>query len=118
MKAKVTRKWVAGGYTCYGCGYCGLQYLLKYQSPRFYTCGIYGWNCDIYTFGDYAITTGYRGMISHVNRDFYLETIYQDKAKEIIDNKELSWEEQKEKVNKILEEFLRKVFENDSVRVY
>ena len=29
----------------------------------FYTCGTYGWNCDVYKKDEYCITTGYRGMI-------------------------------------------------------
>lgn len=118
MAREKTRKWVADNYTCYGTGYCDLQYLLRFQSRDYYTTGVYGWNFDVYTFGNYAITTGYRGMIHHVERDFYLETVYEDKAREIIYNKELSWEEQKNKVNELLEDFLRKVFGNDSIKVW
>ena len=113
MKAKTTRKWIAGAYTCYGTGYCDLQYLLRFQDARFYTCGVYGWNCDVYTFGDYAITTGYRGMIHHVDRQWELEKEYEEKARQIVHNNELDCEEQKRQVNKLLKEFLEKVFEAD-----
>lgn len=41
-------------------GYCDLQLFLKHESPKYYTRGIYGWNADIYTFGDIALCTGYR----------------------------------------------------------
>jgi len=116
-KAKVTRKWVASYYTCYGTGYCDLVSLLYFQSKDFYTCGVYGWNFDVYTFGDYAITTGYRGMISHIERDFALDREYNEKARAILDNKELSYEEKKTKVNALLEEFLEKVFD-EKIRVY
>ena len=118
MSREKTRKWVAYMYTCYGTGYCDLQYLLKYQSRDYYTTGVYGWNFDVYTFGDYAITTGYRGMIHHIDRNFELDRKYDDMAREIIYNKELSWEDQKIKVNALLEEYLRKVFEDDSIKVY
>ena len=39
-------------------GYCDLQFFLKHESPKYYTRGIYGWNADIYTFGDIALSTG------------------------------------------------------------
>lgn len=116
-KAKTTRKWVASYYTCYGTGYCNLQYLLRFQEPRFYTCGVYGWNCDIYTFGDYAITTGYRGMISHVDTQWELGKKYDDEARKILNDSSLNYEQKEQKVNKLLKDFLEKVF-NDSVRVY
>ena len=116
-KAKVTRKWIASYYTCYGTGYCDLVYLLRFQSKDFYTCGVYGWNFDVYTFGDYAITTGYRGMIHHIERDFALDREYNEKAKAIQNDRTLSYEEQKTKVNALLEEFLEKVF-GEKIRVY
>ncbi len=36
------------------------NFFLKNESPKYYTRGIYGWNADIYTFGDIALSTGYR----------------------------------------------------------
>lgn len=36
------------------------NFFLKHESPKYYTRGIYGWNADIYTFGDIALCTGYR----------------------------------------------------------
>ena len=104
MKAKVTRKWVAGYYTCIGVGYCGMQYLLRFQNASFYTAGLYGWNFDVFTFGDYAITTGYRNMIHHVDTLPYEE--YDEKARKIVCDNTLSYEEQKEKVNALLAEYL------------
>ena len=118
MAREETRKWIASNYTCYGTGYCDLQYLLGFQSRDYYTTGVYGWNFDVYIFGDYAITTGYRGMIHHAERDFELDRKYDDMAREIIYNEKLSWGEQKNKVNELLEDFLRKVFGNDSIKVY
>lgn len=116
-KSKTTRKWVASYYTCYGTGYGDMQFLLRFQEPRFYTCGVYGWNCDVYTFGDYAITTGYRGQIHHVDRLYELEREYDREAEKIICNHDLTYEEQEKKVNRLLKDFLEKAF-NDSVRVY
>ena len=118
MSRETTRKWIAENYTCYGTGYCDLQNLLRYQSRDYYTTGVYGWNFDVYTFGDYAITTGYRGMIHHVARDSELDKLYDDKAREIYNSKELSYKEIKERVNALLAEYLHKIFKNDSIKVY
>ena len=117
-RGQTTRKYIAENYICYGTGYCDLQYLLKYQSRDYYTCGVYGWNFDVYTFGDYAITTGYRSCIHHVKRNYELEREYEEKARKIYYNRELSWDNQKEKINNLLAEFLQKVFNADSVKVY
>ena len=116
MTRKITRKEVARWYTCYGCGYGDLQYLLKYQDRDYYTSGVYGWNFDVYTFSnDYAITTGYRGMIHHVSRNYELEREYDNKAMEIIYSHA---DNAPELVNALITEFLHKVFEDDSIRVY
>lgn len=47
--------------------YCNLiKDLMNWESPEFYTCGVYGWNCDAYLvkmFGKYPvylISMGYR----------------------------------------------------------
>lgn len=110
-KANVTRKWLAQNYECYGTGYCDLQYLLRYQSKDFYTCGVYGWNFDAYTFGGgYCITTGYRGMIHHVKRNFALDREYDDKARAIQNDRTLSWEVQRDKTTALLLEYLQKIF--------
>lgn len=113
-KAEVTRKWLANNYTCCAVGYCDLQYLLKFQSKDFYTAGVYGWNFDAYTFGSYCITTGYRNMIHHVKANNIHE--YDSKAREILKDSSLSYEEQKNKVNELLEKFLKETFKVDLSR--
>lgn len=64
-KIKTDMKRISNGYRkVFRCGYCDLQDIYKYESPQFYNCGVYGWNCDIYIDykRDIAITTGYRNM--------------------------------------------------------
>ena len=112
MKRKTTRKWIASNYTCYGTGYGDLQYLLHFQDADFYTCGVYGWNFDVYTFGKYAITTGYRNMVHHVETQWELEKEYEEKARQIIYS-DIDFDEQKKQVNKLLKEFLEKVFDSE-----
>ena len=65
MKHKTTR---AKMYDNYGkdrivcLGYCSIQRIENYLTPTAYTCGVYGWNADIYEPEGYnfAICTGYR----------------------------------------------------------
>lgn len=117
-KAKITRKWIAQNYTCVSVGYCDLYYLLVFQSPSFYTCGVYGWNCDVYTFGDYAITTGYRSMISHVDGLSYEKTReYNKKAESVYVDNSIEYEVKRDKINALLAEYLKEVF-NDTIRVF
>lgn len=111
-KAKVTRRWIRENFTCMSIGYCDLQYLLWYQNPAYYTCGVYGWNFDCYIFGDYAITTGYRNMIDDIKKDYYsLVREYNDKARKIIENWDYKEENKRQDVNNLLKEFLSRVLD-------
>lgn len=119
-KARVTRKWVNDNFTCCSVGYCDLQNLLRYTSADYYTCGVYGWNFDVYTFGDYAITTGYRGMIDNVRKDYHsIIRKYEDMAREL--NKKYAWtsniDEHKAELKKLLADFLKEVFDTE-IKVY
>ena len=61
MKFKTTKRAVMDGYSyVIETSYCSVYDLLSLESPNAYTCGVYGWNADIYSFGDTAIVTGYR----------------------------------------------------------
>ena len=63
MKYKTTAKAVKNGCANVKCaGYCDLQNLLKNHEPTAYTCGIYGWNSDVYEVYGVTICTGVRGM--------------------------------------------------------
>lgn len=61
MKYKTTAKGLKSRqYLIVGFGYCEIQNIERYLTPDSYTSGTYGWNCDIYDFGAYTISTGYR----------------------------------------------------------
>lgn len=63
MKYKTTRKAIVNGYRNIKCaGYGDLQHLLQNHSPNAYTCGVYGWNFDVYEVYGVTICTGCRGM--------------------------------------------------------
>ena len=79
---KVTQKLIKGMYkNQIRLGYCELQTLLGYFERKFFTCGVYGWNADIYQINyNTCIITGYRpfGNIS-VERDIVNK--YEEEAK-------------------------------------
>lgn len=62
MKTKVTAKFVRESFPrIISVGYCGLSNLLSCMEPKWYTCGLYGWNADVYLIDlDTVIVTGYR----------------------------------------------------------
>ena len=82
MKYKTTAKAVRQGYHCIiSAGYCDLQGLLSNKSPVAYSCGVYGWNFDVYDIDGVAIATGYRGMPSkNSNASYNLCREYEDKS--------------------------------------
>lgn len=61
-KINVTRKWVFHNFDNIICvPYCAMQDLLKYETPSWYTSGVYGWNADVYMIDfDTCIVTGFR----------------------------------------------------------
>lgn len=63
VTAKCIREAERAGAPTVRVGYCGAQWLLSYLTPAYYTAGVYGWNCDVYTVAGLTICTGYRGMV-------------------------------------------------------
>lgn len=88
--------------------YCGLQNLLRFESPVAYTSGVYGWNADIYEFNNIAIVTGYRPFGKRINYDILRK--YEKKAEQINCNYSLSWETTKKLINHLLIEFLKELY--------
>ena len=86
--------------------YCDLSYLLRNHSPIAYTCGVYGWNFDVYDIYGLTICTGYRGMPGK-----RLEGIAEaeGKANEILswENKSMTYEEKREAVENLLHDFCK-----------
>lgn len=101
MKTKVTKKQVMSyNSNVLEVGYCGLQSLLGRFSPQYYTCGVYGWNADIYEIDNMCICTGYRPFgnvkldckeINRVNKEY-----------EVMKEKNLPYEEETNEIKKLL----------------
>ncbi len=87
MKTKIAMTFITNTYKMvFRCGYCDLCNIFKYDDANFYNCGVYGWNCDIYTYGlTAAITTGYRNMRGVRIPDDILKK-YDGIAKKILEN--------------------------------
>ena len=85
MKYRITQKETRQNFArVFKVGYCEIQEIEYFLHPIAYNSGRNGWNYDLYTFGCYAISTGYNpigeavgnGFIKHINeivRTFYKE---------------------------------------------
>ena len=105
MKYKTTRKAIVAGTPANNLvcvGYCDLSNLLWGHEPIAYTSGVYGWNFDVYEVYGKTICTGYRNM---PGRKANNEAAYEEKARAISDNYDLSWEERRDKIESLLKEF-------------
>lgn len=91
-------------------GYCNLQFLLKFQEPFAYSTRAEGWACDYYNVCGVLISTGYSPLKSkRVRSSYELEREYDDMAKEILENNEISWEEKEDRVNRLLLKFVERI---------
>lgn len=105
MKFKTTAKAIRQSYgKKLAINYCGAQFLLWNHAPTAYTCGVYGWNFDVYTVHGVTICTGYRGMVG-ATPDWALLDKYEHAAREVVESR-LPYEERQAKVEALLEEFL------------
>lgn len=101
MKTKVTKKQVMSyNSNVLAVGYCGLQSLLSRFSPQYYTCGVYGWNADIYEIDNMCICTGYRPF-GNIKLD-YKELDRVNKEYEVMKENNPPYEEEINEVKKLL----------------
>lgn len=108
MKNKTTYSAIRSNYSkVYSIGYCGAQNLFHYEEAKAYCAGVYGWNCDLYTFGNIAITTGYRPIGQHI--DYSVVKLYDDKAKAVISDNSLRSDQKQIQVNAILIDFIETI---------
>lgn len=110
MKHKTTAKAIREGYgKIISIGYCDAQYLLNYQSADAYTCGVYGWNFDLYDINGVAICTGYRGMPKGITYDYERLKFFEEKAEKIVNDVSIEYERRKAIVNELLRDFIGEV---------
>lgn len=107
MKFKTTAKALREGCgRVVSAGYCDLHDLLSFEEPVAYTCGVYGWNFDVYQVDGLTICTGYRGMVGRTANNI---REYEARARKI--NEEMMWkapyEERKAAIRALLAEFVK-----------
>lgn len=109
MKYKTTRKAVNEGYINKICvSYCALQTLLMYESETAYTVHQEGWAADIYDFGNTAIITGY-APFGNIRPGYDICSRYEEQAETIRYNYDLSYEDQKNQLRQLINEFIKEV---------
>jgi hypothetical protein len=109
-KIKTTNKYIKAVWgKVFRAGYCDLQYIMKYEDPVYYNCGVYGWNYDAYC--DYkkniVITTGYRNMTGQRIPDKLIEK-YTEIAKEILKD---TWSKPYDELKEALDQNRRNFFD-------
>jgi len=109
-KAKVTNKWLKANFNIIKICYCDLQHLLDYFKPMYYTCGIYGWNCDVYVI-DYnnVICTGYRTPEGNIKFNYSIVRKYEEEAMKLYYNNNMDYQEKKRQAEKLLNDFISEV---------
>ena len=111
MKTQTTQKYIKSSYkSIIQVGYSVLQNLLKYKQPWYYTAGTYGWNADVYVIKGVAIVTGYRPF-GNIKASYDVCRKYDNDAEDI-NNQSLSFDEKKEKIDVLIEDFILKMIKN------
>ncbi len=105
MKYRTTNKEVKSnsGYVI-SIPYCDAQDLLRIAEPQAYTCGVYGWNSDIYHFGGVTISTGYR-PVNGIRPDRELLKRYNRKAAKVFKQCK-SWKSLTAASDRIISQFI------------
>ena len=71
MKYKITQKETKQSFVkVFKVRYCEIKSIEYFLSPAAYNSGIYGWNYDLFAFGEYAICTGYRPIGAETDENF------------------------------------------------
>ena len=91
-------------------GYCDLQYLLRRSNKVGYNSGVYGWNYDVFSLDNdnIAICTGYRGMPGS-RIDYKIVDKYEKKAEALFKDWSIKYEEQQEKLKKLVKKFIEEI---------
>ena len=104
MKFRITRKQIVNESTnIISIGYCDAQTLLQGHAPIAYTCGVYGWNFDVYQVDGVTICTGYRNMPGRSANNVHE---YEKKARAIMDDYQRDYTARAEDVERLLHDFL------------
>lgn len=89
-------------------GYCGLQQLLRCETPIAYTTNAYGWAADVYDVGDgVAIVTGY-APFGRIQPDYNTCKKYEMLASKIVYSRD-SYDTIRDKLRDLIHDFVNEV---------
>lgn len=110
MKIKVTKKQVMSqNHYVINVRNCGLQRLLTFVAPAYYTAGVYGHNADVYQINAaVVIVTGSRPFGNIKPKDELLEK-YEKQACMILADGQKTYNEKKELLYGLLLRFVQEV---------
>ena len=109
IKARVTRREVKEGYyNIIRVPYCAAQYLLNYQTPRYYIgSDKTGWQADVYEINAYTcIVTGY-APIGNIE-DYKTLDRYEKRAEKVLYSGK-KHDDRRKATNRLLNEFIKTV---------
>ena len=115
MKYRTTQKEIRSGFnTVIRVPYCGLQSVLKLESPIAYTVRREGWGADIYDVGNgVAIVTGY-APFGNYKPSYEVRQMYENLARRVLNG--YPYKEAKEELRHLIDDFIDEVTaENKSV---
>lgn len=109
MKYRVTKKEMKEDYgnKIYCVGNGDIQHLLSFVDPVAYSTRAEGWACDWYEINGICLCSGYAPIGKMV--DYEIRRKYDEQAREIRNNWNLTWEEQKQEIDKLLIEFIEEI---------
>lgn len=110
MKIRVTRNILRNNFNIVvAVPYCALQNLLKFHDADAYNDGVYGWNYDVYFYGDIALTTGYRPYGDWLDHTFCRK--YDEEARDIVQADNMTYKEKATAIDEIFVRFLYEIRE-------
>ena len=113
MERKMLKKEVNGWYkNIISIGYCSAQYLLSGLNREGWTCGVYGWNADVYEINyNTCIVTGYRPFGNIDNKYKFLKE-YEEKAEKVYYNNKMRYDTKMKKIEKLRNEYVEKTLKD------
>lgn len=113
MEKRLTKKDVKEWYkNIISIGFCSAQYLLTGLNREGWTCGVYGWNADVYEINSTTcIVTGYRPFGNIDNKYEFLKE-YEEKAEKIYLNRTLKYETKLKRIKKLRDEYISKTLKD------
>lgn len=117
MNFNITRK-ILDNYRVVSCGYCDLQYLLRYKDRIGRNAGVYGWNYDCFRFDNFMLVTGYRISVKRISLDREIINKYENKARKLEEKHRADY--QKYNYDRCVKDYerLREKFEKEVVSKY